>query len=125
MSCDIKRKSRCVSQSVKFISIYYKMNSNFAIFILAATIVFGIACMYNRSLPTWYVTLTTFIVLKMVFKYNKCTVSYIECKLWGVKKEQGCIYRTLQSLMDLPPMLIVVAVIHVIVICVHKYAYGL
>lgn len=100
------------------------MNFTIASLILGVTIVFGIWRLYNGSLPNWYVAVTTFIVLKMVFKYNKCTMSYIECKLRGVKKEQGYIYQTLQALMDLPPLMIAVAVIHTIVICVYKGGFG-
>ena len=93
------------------------MNARIARIILVATMAFGVFCVARSSLPNWYVALTAFIVLKMVFKYNKCTLSYFECKLRGVNKEQGYIYRILQSLMDLPVHLIVVSVIYTLGVC--------
>lgn len=93
------------------------MNTSIALIIVVATMLFGIIKMLKSSLPNWYVALTAFIVLKMVFKYNKCTMSYFECKLRGVPKEQGYIYRTLQALMDLPMYMIVLSVMYTLFVC--------
>ena len=54
-----------------------------------------------NKLPQWYIIILYFIVFRMVFDYNKCTISYIECKLRGVPKKFGYIYQFLQSINDL------------------------
>lgn len=46
--------------------------------------------MARRELPQSYVVLMYFFVSKMVVEYDKCTLSYIECKvLRGVPRERG------------------------------------
>lgn len=55
----------------------------------------------DRPLPNWYVGILLFMVFKILTKYDKCTISYIECKLRGVKKEQGYINRILQSFISM------------------------
>ena len=59
--------------------------------------------MYNKAnkLPQWYIIILYFIVFRMVFDYNKCTISYIECKVRGVPKKFGYIYQFLQTINDL------------------------
>ena len=37
----------------------------------------------------------------MLSDYDKCTLSYIECKLRGVKKKDGYIYDFLHSIIEL------------------------
>lgn len=38
-----------------------------------------------------------FLLFKMITNNRKCTISYIECKLRGVKKEEGYIYNALEE----------------------------
>lgn len=38
------------------------------------------------------------IITKSLFNYEKCTFSYIECKLRGVKKHDGYIYQCMDKL---------------------------
>jgi hypothetical protein len=40
-------------------------------------------------------------MLKWLTNYRKCTVSYLECKIRGVKKEQGYLYNILEEIFDL------------------------
>jgi hypothetical protein len=40
-------------------------------------------------------------MLKWLTNYRKCTVSYLECKIRGVKKEQGYLYNILEEIYDL------------------------
>ena len=44
---------------------------------------------FNIAIPSSYLKLLLFMFLKIVFDYTKCTISYIEVKLRGVKKEEG------------------------------------
>ena len=55
----------------------------------------------NKIFKQWYIALLLFIGFKMIFNYKKCTISYIECKLRGVKKDNGYLYVFLQNFIDL------------------------
>ncbi len=55
----------------------------------------------NKIFKQWYIGLILFIGFKMIFNYKKCTISYIECKLRGVKKDNGYLYIFLQNFIDL------------------------
>ena len=54
----------------------------------------------NRNLDNDYMILLMFFTLKIILNYKKCTISYIECKLRGVKKEQGYLYRLLDGIIN-------------------------
>lgn len=49
----------------------------------------------------WYITFIIFISLKWLFNYRKCTISYLEVKLRGIKKEYGYINTFLEKCMEL------------------------
>ena len=55
----------------------------------------------NTKYYTWFITLIIFFSLKWIFDYRKCTFSYIEVKLRGVKKEEGIIYQILEKCMEI------------------------
>lgn len=54
----------------------------------------------DKILPEWFFAFTLFFGFKWLFNYRKCTISYIEIKLRGVKKEQGYLYRLLNTIVD-------------------------
>jgi hypothetical protein len=54
----------------------------------------------DYNLDQDYVALLMFLALKIIFYYKKCTVSYIECKIRGVKKEKGYLYRLLDGIIS-------------------------
>jgi hypothetical protein len=41
-----------------------------------------------------------FLLIKWILNYRKCTISYIECKFRGVKKEKGIIYNIMEEIYD-------------------------
>lgn len=49
---------------------------------------------------SWIMALVLFFTLKWIFNYRKCTLSFIEVKLRGVKKEEGFIYNYLNKCVD-------------------------
>ena len=55
----------------------------------------------NIAIPTSYIKLLLFLFMKIIFDYKKCTISYIEVKLRGVKKEEGYLYNLLSSINNL------------------------
>ena len=50
---------------------------------------------------SWILGLVLFFTVKWIFNYRKCTLSYIEIKLRGVKKEKGLLYNFLNKCVDL------------------------
>ena len=55
----------------------------------------------NYNLPKKYITLLIFFTLKIIFNYRKCTISYLECKIRGVKKEEGYLYQFLENIINI------------------------
>ena len=60
-----------------------------------------IGIILNKKLPKLYNGLLVFFLFKMIFNYRKCTISYIECKLRNVKKENGFLNRFMDSIINL------------------------
>ena len=54
----------------------------------------------NKKLNEYYIGILVFFLIKMVFNYRKFTVSYIECKLRNVKKEDGYINKFMNDIID-------------------------
>jgi hypothetical protein len=55
----------------------------------------------NNFVSRTAVAMSAYFLLKWLTNYRKCTISYIECKLRGVKKEEGFIYNLLEPIIDL------------------------
>ena len=55
----------------------------------------------NKKITQYAIAICIYLLFKWVFDYHKCTLSYIECKLRNVKKEDGCLYVFLKRLIDL------------------------
>lgn len=47
------------------------------------------------------ITLCIYFLIKWITDYRKCTISYLECKIRGVKKEEGYINQVLNTILDL------------------------
>lgn len=79
-----------------------KMKTLLAKYIVIIYVLFGMYYIFNNKPPNqWYIVLLYFVMFKMIFNYNKCTISYIECKIRGVHKENGYLYSFLSSLINL------------------------
>ena len=64
--------------------------------------IIGFAMIFlDWNLPSWYISIVLFFTFKWIFDYRKCTISYIECLMRGVKKEQGYLYNFLNGIVDL------------------------
>ena len=55
----------------------------------------------NKTINYNTLCLSLYFMLKWLTNYRKCTVSYLECKIRGVKKEQGYLYNILEEIFDL------------------------
>lgn len=55
----------------------------------------------RRDIPQWYVAILLFFAFKVVFRYEKCTLSYLEVKARGVRKEEGILYNFLVGFQDI------------------------
>jgi hypothetical protein len=75
--------------------------NEFIYVIMLSYILFGFGYIYlDKKYPNWFFALTIYFGFKWLFNYRKCTISYIEVKLSGVKKEEGYLYRFLNYLID-------------------------
>ena len=75
---------------------------NLFIVITSIYLLVGISmCLLNIDIPNVYIGILIFILIKQLINYRKCTISYIECKIRGVEKEQGYLYNFLNGLVDL------------------------
>ena len=55
----------------------------------------------NKTLHKTYIGLLLFFLCKMIFNYRNCTLSYVECKLRGVKREQGYLNNFMDGIINL------------------------
>lgn len=64
-------------------------------------LVLGLLCLFkNGKTPKYYIGILIFFSFKWIFNYRKCTLSWAECKIRGVKKEEGYLNRLLDSIVD-------------------------
>jgi hypothetical protein len=62
----------------------------------------GLILIYlNKDIYNLYIVLLLFFLFKFITNYRKCTLSYIECKLRNVKKEEGYLHSFLERIVDL------------------------
>lgn len=59
------------------------------------------AALKKHPLPRVWSGLYAFATLKLLLDYRKCTLSYVECKVRNVKKEDGYIHNALEEIMRL------------------------
>ena len=86
--------------------INYKINYKINYEIIYVSIVYififaGLIYLSEGNIPRNYIAIVLFFFFKMVTMYDKCTISYIECKLRNVKKEDGYLYDFLNSIIKL------------------------
>ena len=71
--------------------------------------------------------ISAYFLFRWITDYRKCTISYIECKLRGVKKEDGYLYNTLEPIFDYNKSeyryLIYLLFIIIIIINFNKFSY--
>lgn len=69
--------------------------------LIVTFILIGIYHIFTDTIfPNWFFAIIVFFGFKWLFNYRKCTISYIEVKLRGVKKEEGYLYRFLNDIVD-------------------------
>lgn len=54
----------------------------------------------NNKINEIALTMIGYFLFRWITNYRKCTISYLECKLRGVKKDDGYIYNILNPLFD-------------------------
>jgi hypothetical protein len=65
-------------------------------------VVIGLMYLFiDRNIPPNYAVLSAFLLFKMVANYKKCTISYLECKIRGVKRQEGILASILDHVVDL------------------------
>jgi hypothetical protein len=66
----------------------------------------------KKPIPRFWMGIFTFVSFKLLANYRKCTLSYVECKLRNVKKNDGYIHNVLEEI-----MLLRESSLHVMEIC--------
>ena len=62
----------------------------------------GIYCIYkNYNIDQNYMIILIFFLLKSMFDYRKCTVSYLETKLRSVKKKDGYLFTLMDDILNI------------------------
>ena len=62
----------------------------------------GIYCIYkNYNIDQNYMILLIIFLLKSMFDYRKCTVSYLETKLRSVKKKDGYLFTLMDDILNI------------------------
>ena len=81
------------------------MENNYEIIYVAIVYIYiaiGLCFMaIDKRIPRVYITIIIYFCFKMITLYDKCTLSYLECKLRNVKKENGYLYDFLHSIVSL------------------------
>ena len=55
----------------------------------------------NKKINEIALTIIGYFLFRWITNYRQCTISYLECKLRGVKKDDGYIYNILNPLFDI------------------------
>lgn len=70
----------------------------------------------------------TYFLFKWITNYRKCTVSYLECKIRGVKKEEGIIYQLLDPIINVNiytnNIKIPIYLITIMILIINYYEYS-
>lgn len=73
----------------------YKIASILFIYILLACFI------SNNNINESAMIICIYFLFRWITDYRKCTISFIECKLRGVKKKQGFLYQIINPIIDL------------------------
>lgn len=60
-----------------------------------------ISILLKKTLDRTYIVLLAFMLFKFITDYRICTISYVECKVRGVKREEGYLNKFLDPIIDL------------------------
>lgn len=55
----------------------------------------------NYVIPNWFIVCGIYSLFKIITNYRKCTISYLECKIRGVKREFGYLNSLIDGITDL------------------------
>lgn len=55
----------------------------------------------NSKINKTVISICLFLLYRWISNSKKCTISYLECKIRGVKKENGFIYQLLNPIFEL------------------------
>ena len=70
--------------------------------ILVIYLSYGLYKILNQErIPHNYMIISLFMAFKIIVNYYKCTISYIECRMRGVKKEEGYLFNFLNNFIEL------------------------
>ena len=74
----------------------------YALLLVYTYLIIGVVIMLlNKNFPSYYIGLLIFFTIKWIINYRKCTISYLECKIRGVKRKDGYLNRLMDDILDL------------------------
>ena len=73
----------------------YKIASILFLYILTACFI------TNNNINESAMVICIYFLFRWITDYRKCTISFMECKLRGVKKEKGYLYQLINPIIDL------------------------
>ncbi len=78
-------------------------NCNIYIILYTVIIIFLLFSLFskNKKIIEWSIAICIYLLFKWIFDYHKCTLSYLECKIRNVKKEDGFLYNFLENIIIL------------------------
>jgi hypothetical protein len=105
-------------------SIFYNILYGFVILLISYSTISNDIALNNISLG-----ICLFILFKMIFNYHKCTISYLECKIRGVEKEEGYIYNFMRNIININKtkynsLVYIILITVVIILSIKKYNYS-
>ena len=72
------------------------------IFIITLFIFFTLSIFTNSKTINYNaMCLAIYFMIKWLTNYRKCTVSYTECKIRGIKMEKGFVYNSMEEVYDM------------------------
>jgi len=70
--------------------------------IIAVYLLIGVLYIFiDGGIPPNYSVIVVFCIMKAICNYKKCTISYLECKMRGVKRQDGILGSFLDYIVDL------------------------
>jgi hypothetical protein len=77
-------------------------NKKIIYILLLLYLLYGSYIMFsNKYINHSYMIISFFMFFKIILNYDKCTLSYMECKIRNVKKEEGYLYSFLNNLISI------------------------
>ena len=80
--------------------MYKQLIKNYSISILLLIFLIISLFIKNETVNQSALVLCFYFLFRLLTNYRKCTISFIECKIRGIKKECGLLYNCIDPIID-------------------------